>query len=105
MPGFGAPFSGLANDRKLTDEDLIASQVAAALDTDRAKPSWIVSHELALDEAPEAYKHFDARDNGWTKVILHPAGAQKGSNRQSTQKKAVRKEALNAHERGKSKFK
>jgi rubrerythrin len=23
MPGFGAPFSGLANDRKLTDEELI----------------------------------------------------------------------------------
>ncbi len=65
--------------------------------TDRAKPSWIVSHELALDEAPEAYKHFDARDNGWTKVILHPAGAQKSSKRQSTQKKAVRKEALHVH--------
>jgi threonine dehydrogenase-like Zn-dependent dehydrogenase len=64
---------------------------------DRAKPSWIVSHELALDEAPEAYKHFDARDNGWTKVILHPAGSQKSSKRQSTQKKAVRKEALHAH--------
>ncbi len=42
---------------------------------DRAKPSWIVSHELALDEAPEAYKHFDERDKGWTKVILHPDGA------------------------------
>jgi threonine dehydrogenase-like Zn-dependent dehydrogenase len=64
---------------------------------DRAKPSWIVSHELALDEAPEAYKHFDARDNGWTKVILHPAGAQKSPKRQSTQKKAVRKEALHVH--------
>jgi rubrerythrin len=23
MPGFGSPFSGLANDRKLTDEELI----------------------------------------------------------------------------------
>ena len=97
MPGFGSPFSGLANDRKLTNEEFIASQVAAALDTDRAKPSWIVSHELALDEAPEAYKHFDARDNGWTKVILHPAGARKNPNRQSTQKKAARKEAVHAH--------
>jgi threonine dehydrogenase-like Zn-dependent dehydrogenase len=37
-----------------------------------ATPSFLVSHELALDEAPNAYKHFDARDNGWTKVILHP---------------------------------
>ena len=64
---------------------------------DRAKPSWIVSHELALNEAPEAYKHFDARDNGWTKVILHPASAQNSPKRQSTQKKAVRKESMHAH--------
>jgi threonine dehydrogenase-like Zn-dependent dehydrogenase len=44
-----------------------------------AKPSWIVSHELALDEAPDAYRHFDERDKGWTKVILHPAGQEKPS--------------------------
>lgn len=39
----------------------------------RAKPSFIVSHELSLTEAPDAYKHFDARDKGWTKVLLKPA--------------------------------
>jgi glutathione-independent formaldehyde dehydrogenase len=38
----------------------------------RAKPSFIVSHELKLDQAPDAYKHFDGREHGWTKVILHP---------------------------------
>ena len=38
----------------------------------RAKPSWIVSHELKLDQAPDGYQHFDARDDGWTKVVLHP---------------------------------
>lgn len=38
----------------------------------RAKPSFIVSHELALDEAPEGYKRFDAREEGWTKVVLKP---------------------------------
>jgi len=36
----------------------------------KAKPSFIVSHRLPLDKAPEAYQHFDARDNGWTKVVL-----------------------------------
>lgn len=41
----------------------------------RAKPSFIISHELPLDEAPDAYKHFDARDEGWTKVALKPASA------------------------------
>jgi glutathione-independent formaldehyde dehydrogenase len=39
----------------------------------RAKTSWIISHRLSLDEAPNAYKHFDARDNCWTKVLLKPA--------------------------------
>ena len=39
----------------------------------KAKPSCIISHRLGLDEAPDAYKHFDARDKGWTKVVLKPA--------------------------------
>jgi threonine dehydrogenase-like Zn-dependent dehydrogenase len=39
----------------------------------RAKPSFIVSHNLPLDKAPEGYEHFDRRDNGWTKVVLQPA--------------------------------
>ena len=38
----------------------------------KAKPSLIVSHELALEQAPDAYKHFDQRDKGWTKVVLKP---------------------------------
>ena len=39
---------------------------------DRAKPSFVVSHEIALDEAPAAYKKFDRREDGYTKVVLHP---------------------------------
>ncbi len=39
----------------------------------KVKPSWIVSHELPLAKAPEAYKNFDKRGNGWTKVVLKPA--------------------------------
>jgi glutathione-independent formaldehyde dehydrogenase len=39
----------------------------------KATPSFIVSHELPLDEGPAAYKHFDAREDGWTKVVLKPA--------------------------------
>lgn len=38
----------------------------------RATPSWIISHELPLTKAPQAYRHFDERRRGWTKVILHP---------------------------------
>ncbi len=39
----------------------------------RATPSKIVSHELPLTEAPDAYDKFDKRVDGYTKVILHPA--------------------------------
>jgi glutathione-independent formaldehyde dehydrogenase len=35
-------------------------------------PGAIVSHELSLDQAPEGYERFDEREDGWTKVLLHP---------------------------------
>ncbi|MBV8597469.1 MAG: aldehyde dehydrogenase, partial [Actinobacteria bacterium] len=38
----------------------------------KARPSFIVSHELSLDEAPTGYENFDKRLDGWTKVLLHP---------------------------------
>ena len=54
--------------------------LAKLIQTGKAKPSFLVSHELPLDEAPEAYKRFDARETGWTKVVLKPgmAEAKKG---------------------------
>ncbi|HET9899097.1 MAG TPA: glutathione-independent formaldehyde dehydrogenase [Streptosporangiaceae bacterium] len=39
----------------------------------RARPSFVVSHELPLDQAPAAYSKFDRRVDGYTKVILRPA--------------------------------
>ena len=42
------------------------------IEAGKAKPSWIVSHELPLDQAPDAYKNFDERKDGWTKVVLKP---------------------------------
>jgi glutathione-independent formaldehyde dehydrogenase len=38
----------------------------------RARPGFVVSHELSLDEAPSAYEKFDKRVEGYTKVVLHP---------------------------------
>lgn len=38
----------------------------------KATPSWIVSHEISLDQAADAYKNFDARSKGWTKVLIKP---------------------------------
>ena len=40
------------------------------IEAGRAKPSFIVSHRLSLDQAPEAYERFDKREDGWTKVVL-----------------------------------
>jgi threonine dehydrogenase-like Zn-dependent dehydrogenase len=39
----------------------------------RARPSFIVSHHLPLDQAPDAYAHCGRREQGWTKVLLKPA--------------------------------
>ena len=38
----------------------------------KASPSFVVSHEVSLDEAPEAYQKFDQRVEGYTKVLLQP---------------------------------
>jgi glutathione-independent formaldehyde dehydrogenase len=58
--------SGQANVKAYNRQlrDLIAA--------DKATPSFLVSHEIPLAEAPDAYAHFDARDDGWTKVVLKP---------------------------------
>ena len=42
------------------------------IEKDKVKPSWIVSHELPLEQAPQAYANFDQRKTGWTKVVLKP---------------------------------
>ncbi|KAJ7336758.1 hypothetical protein DFH08DRAFT_877412 [Mycena albidolilacea] len=38
----------------------------------RAKPSFVVSHNVSLDDAADAYVKFDKRIDGYTKVLLHP---------------------------------
>jgi glutathione-independent formaldehyde dehydrogenase len=38
----------------------------------RATPSLVVSHELPLEAAADAYDKFDKRADGYTKVLLHP---------------------------------
>ena len=38
----------------------------------KLQPGLIVSHELNLDQAAEGYRRFDDREDGWTKVLLHP---------------------------------
>ena len=40
--------------------------------TGAAQPSRVISHRLSLDEAPQAFAKFDARQEGYIKVILKP---------------------------------
>ncbi|RDW61226.1 glutathione-independent formaldehyde dehydrogenase [Aspergillus mulundensis] len=44
----------------------------------KAKPSFVVSHEISIDEAEVAYDKFDKRVDGYTKVIIHPNGGFQG---------------------------
>jgi len=38
----------------------------------RARPSFIVSRRIPLQEAPDAYARFDRREPGYTKVLIKP---------------------------------
>lgn len=40
--------------------------------TGAARPSQIISHRLLLDDAPDAFEKFDAREDGYIKVMLRP---------------------------------
>lgn len=59
--------TGQANVKRYNRQlrDLITAGVAT--------PSFVVSHDLPIHDAPDAYDKFDKRIDGYTKVILHPA--------------------------------
>tara|TARA_B100002052_G_scaffold157271_1_gene143322 strand:+ start:2433 stop:3578 length:1146 start_codon:yes stop_codon:yes gene_type:complete len=48
-------------------------QLRDLIHRDVAKPSFIISHEMALADAPEGYRRFDAHEPGYTKILLKPA--------------------------------
>ena len=39
---------------------------------DVATPSFVVSKEIKLADAPDAYQHFDNREDGYSKVVIKP---------------------------------
>ncbi|KIV93950.1 hypothetical protein PV10_05120 [Exophiala mesophila] len=40
----------------------------------KARPSFVVSHEVGIEDAEVAYEKFDKRIEGFTKVLIHPNG-------------------------------
>jgi glutathione-independent formaldehyde dehydrogenase len=60
---------GMGRDHDERYNDFLRDLIVA----DRIQPSAIVSHRLTLDEAPDAYRKFDERRDGYIKVVLDPA--------------------------------
>lgn len=58
-------------------------QLRALIHSGKAKPSFLVSHELPLEDAPEAYARFNERKEGWTKIILKPGSESTRGRKQS----------------------
>jgi glutathione-independent formaldehyde dehydrogenase len=42
----------------------------------RARPSVIISHRLPLSDAPDAFRRFDRRQDGYIKVVLDPSASR-----------------------------
>ncbi len=42
----------------------------------RVKPSVVVSRRLPLADAPDAFRRFDRREDGYLKVVLDPAASR-----------------------------
>jgi alcohol dehydrogenase len=76
-PSFDFPI-GLAFSRGLTFRIGLANirsnipQLATLIEHRRLDPRPIISHRLALDEAPQGYRVFDARSDNVLKVMLKP---------------------------------
>ncbi|KIF75683.1 aldehyde dehydrogenase [Streptomyces sp. 150FB] len=63
---------GLRMGTGQADAKRYAHQLRDMIIAGRAKPSFVVSQELPLMSAPDAYARFDKREPGYSKVLLHP---------------------------------
>ncbi|MHA6800195.1 glutathione-independent formaldehyde dehydrogenase [Bounagaea algeriensis] len=54
------------------DAKQYAHQLRDMITAGRATPSFVVSQRLPLTSAPDAYARFDKREEGYSKVLLHP---------------------------------
>jgi glutathione-independent formaldehyde dehydrogenase len=63
---------GLRMGTGQADAKTYAHQLRDMIITGRAQPGFVVSQELPLSAAPDAYARFDKREEGYSKVLLHP---------------------------------
>jgi glutathione-independent formaldehyde dehydrogenase len=70
---------GLRMGTGQADAKAYAHQLRDLIVAGRAEPSFVVSQQLPLEQAPDAYARFDQREEGYSKVLLHPGGERKTS--------------------------
>ncbi|RCW44632.1 glutathione-independent formaldehyde dehydrogenase [Halopolyspora algeriensis] len=63
---------GLRMGTGQADAKAYAHQLRDLIVAGRAKPSFVVSKQVPLSEAPDAYARFDNREPGYSKVLLQP---------------------------------
>jgi glutathione-independent formaldehyde dehydrogenase len=59
----------MGRDQDENYNDFLRDLIAAG----RIRPSEIVSHRLPVDQAPDAFRRFDQRQDGYLKVVLDPS--------------------------------
>lgn len=62
--------SGISIGTGQTPVKKISLMLRELIIADKAKPSFIVSHRIPIEDAPDAYKKFDERYDGYTKVVI-----------------------------------
>jgi len=65
-------FKGITLRPGLCDVKAYNRQLRDLIISGKAKPSFVISHNLSLDDAPLAYEKFAKREDGYTKILLHP---------------------------------
>ncbi|KAI0812204.1 chaperonin 10-like protein [Xylaria sp. FL0064] len=74
--GLGIPGLYVPSDPGAPDEAAAKGMISLSFGKlfEKAKPSFVVSHEIHIDDAPMAYDKFQKRIDGFTKVLIHPNG-------------------------------
>ena len=70
---FGAAMNkGLTMKMGQTHVQRYSKQLLAKVEAGEIDPSFVITHRLPLDAAPEAYKTFRDKKDGCIKVVLKP---------------------------------
>lgn len=78
---FGAAFAkGITFKMGQTHVHKYLKQLLELVELDQIDPSFVITHRLGLEDAPEAYSTFKKQKEGCIKVILKPGQASASSN-------------------------